>query len=243
VIAASSAAAFLVWKNWDLIGPVVERTWKTITDGVGTAVDAVKDFAKGIATWLGGAIDAVADWGRRLVATFVDVWADVKAGIAGVFGSLGDVLGPALDPLKAAAERAWDGIKTIFEAGYQGVRGVIDLLTAALGSLIGLFDRVVGLADRALRGVRSLIPGLQEIPAVTAPPPPNAAGAERGPGPWLPDVAAAGGTAPNGTVNVVIENKNAPPGTRLTTSTSGTGVKTQTGVGYSMPWLQPAGAT
>jgi hypothetical protein len=59
----------------------------------------------------------------------------------------------------------------------------------------------------------------------------------------LPEIATPTGGAPaSGRVDVVIENKNAAPGTRMTAKATGKGVRTQADVGYSMPQLQPVGA-
>jgi phage-related protein len=213
VLAGLAVAAYLIYQNWDKIGPVVTATWEAITTGVGAAIDAVKGFASGVTDWLAGALDAVAgwgtrlgaafsavwaevaglfadvgrvlvgklgdflepvlapvvEWGKRLVAVFAEIWTEVKGAIGGALGGIGDALGPALAPLQASAERAWSGIKAVFQAGWEGVRAVIDLLAGALGNLVGLFDRVVGLAERGLRGITAVIHGVREtIPESTA---------------------------------------------------------------------------
>jgi phage-related protein len=166
VLAAVAAAAYLIYTNWDLIAPVVEKTWAAITEGVATAIDAVKGFAKGVGEWLGGALDAVSAWGKRLADAFAAVWGDVKHGMASALGTIGDVLGPVLEPLKEGAARAWDGVKAAFEAGWHGVEGVIELLKAALGSIAGLLDRVADVAHTVAGFFGTIVEGIQtKLPA------------------------------------------------------------------------------
>lgn len=277
-VAGLAAAGLLIYQNWDKIGPLFEQLWETI-----------KGFAEGIAAYLEPVLGPVIAWGKRLWTAFSDLlveigglfadigtllgkklaaslddaWGYIKTGLGDLASKIGDMLGPALEPMRDAAARVWAGLGEVFQTGIDRLLSYLDPLKSALGSVLGVLKDAVGWVERGLQGIRDTVHGARESvqDAIKAEDEAAAAAqraadkaalkqrrttereAERGPGPWLPEIAAPGGGAPNGTVNVVIDNKNAAPGTRMTTKTTGKGISTQTGVGYSMPQLQPAGAT
>jgi phage-related protein len=266
-----------------VLGPVLtqvvdwgKRLWSAFsavfTEVAGLLSAVGQRLGQELADALGPVIERVLTWGKDLLGAFTDVWTWVKGSVTGAFDAIAPALTAALDPIRATAERAWNGIRDVFKTGTEAVEAWLGPLAAALSGIMGTLERAVGFVERGLRGIAGLVAGAREsmedavaaeteadavagrvadkaelkrqrtaeratetaAPPITAP--------ARGPGPWLPELATAPGSAANGTVNVVIENKNAPPGTRVTSKTSGTGIKTQTGVGYSMPQLQPAGA-
>jgi hypothetical protein len=134
---------------------------------------------------------------------------------------------------------------TIVEGIQTKLPAAVDTASAEADAAIKRAEESTARAERAAARAAEAA-GMAPPPGVAAPapaPPPGIAKPEaRGPGPWLPEVAPPAGGAPaSGQVEVVITAPNQPPGTRVAATSTGTGLRTRTDVGYSMPQLQPAG--
>ncbi|MCL7930448.1 hypothetical protein [Halomonas llamarensis] len=85
-IAAIAGAAYLIYKNWDWIGPWFGQLWEGIK-------------AKAGAAW---------DWLKRLFD-----WSPI-ATLRSAWQGMGNITGAAVDSAKDTASAAWEGIKTLF---------------------------------------------------------------------------------------------------------------------------------
>src|SRR4029450_11004902 len=148
----------------------------------------------------------------------------------------------------------WDPVTKIREGVIQALKDMGDASNMWKGTLTEIewiWDKIakaVGfVADKAAAffGTREQWANLGPGGLPNAPPP-SAVSTGGGPMTWenlggQPGglVGAAGGQPANGRVDVVIENKNAPPGQRVTATPSGPGVRTQVDTGTSMPWSAP----
>lgn len=98
LIAAAATAVYLVWKNWDTIGPIIQKlyiavkTW--LLDKLGMVWDGIKAKIESVGKWFFNLYDAVV--GHSYVPDMVD-------GIALHFGRLNDVMvKPTEDAVKAS---------------------------------------------------------------------------------------------------------------------------------------------
>jgi hypothetical protein len=133
------------------------------------------------------------------------------------------------------ASNLWKGtlleIQTIWEAIAKAIGFVAEKWAAFKGGLTGAPWDVTALpTPPRVAWEQPTAPP----PGIAAPPPEGTPGAAAG---GLVG-AAMGGQPANGKVEVLIENKNPPPGTRTTAKATGPGVTTD--VGQSMPWTAPA---
>jgi len=182
-------------------------------------IQAVAGFVKSTKDEIEGLVGA---W-RTVKTAVVDVWTTIK--------SYTDTpLADIWDPVVAAITSAWAQIKPI-----------LDAMLATLAAIGGAIRKIGGYATTAFGTVTGAVKDAQDAwdrfkgqapPTIAAPPGTGtAAGSLIG--------AVAGGAPANGQVNVVIENKNAPPGQKTTATATGPGVRTQVDVGKSMPWSAP----
>jgi hypothetical protein len=215
-------------------------------------IRAVAEFAKSTKAEIDGIVGA---W-QAVKTTVVDVWTTIKSvtdtplgdiatpwadAVAKAWGSLGEKARAAMQDVRTAFatplptatfapapewgegwRRTLDGIKTVWEAIAAAITKAADAWTT-------------------FRGIKPEAWVAGSVP--TVPSPATAVSPGGGPMSWESLAGTPGGLvggAPaNGQVNVVIENKNAPPGQKTTATASGPGVRTQVDVGKSMPWSSP----
>ncbi len=79
ILAAIAAAAFLIWQNWDVIGPVFWRVWEAVRG-------AFVWFWTWLTGWIGGAmtnsIDAIKGAWNGLKSFFAGLWGDIVGGFS-----------------------------------------------------------------------------------------------------------------------------------------------------------------
>src|SRR5262245_59263050 len=236
-----------------------ENVLKPSVEGLATAFKALADYVKAsrqefesFSTWiepLATKLDELRQklqlpevsmpkdlWGTGLTAMRDDLYgflADAK----GVFGRLGFENLP-LEQFRTLGKRLGTAIA---ETGFEAGKAFFARFAEAAQELItGLPGKIAGAFKQGLWGGGAAAAAPPALPAGTV-------GAGAGGllggmlgGPKAGDLvtAAAAGQPAQGTVNVTIENKNPPPGTRTTARAAGTGVTAD--VGQSMPWSAPA---
>jgi hypothetical protein len=205
---------------WRTVKTAVVDVWTTIKSYTDTPLADI---------WTPFADAAKAAW-TTVAKTVSDAWETIKQ-------TLGGAGARALEGLKGV----WDPVVASFSNAWAQIKPILDAMLATLAAIGGSIRKIGGYATTAFDSVTGAVKGAQDAwdrfkgatpPTVVAPPGTgNAAGSLIG--------AVAGGAAANGQVNVVIENKNAPPGQKTTATASGPGVRTQVDVGKSMPWSAP----
>jgi hypothetical protein len=195
-----------------------------IRDAIEEALKAVEGFFATISTkgdeLFGGALatkigDAFRHVSEALQTPLADVWTGAADAISRAW--------LVIDPILA---KFWQMLQEI--AKWTGLGGVATAFEGIAGSITK--------AQEAWQKWR----GATETPTAVSPGGgPIAWGDLAGQTPGGLIGPVAGGEPANGRVDVNVTLANAPPGTRATTQTTGTGVRTQADVGYSMPWTQP----
>jgi hypothetical protein len=201
---------------WDSIKGSAAGAFDAIAPGLTTALEPIR--AQAARAWEG--IKQVFKAGTEGVLAYIE---PLRAALGSIMGTLEKAVG--------FVERGLRGLAGLV----RGAREDIEAAAEAEATADAMAQRA---ADKAALKQRR---EAERAAEAAAGPPPLPAG--RGPGPWLPEVATPQGAPANGRVDVVIKAENQPPGTRVAAKATGQGVRTQTDVGVSMPWLQPAGAT
>lgn len=109
-IAAIATAAYLIYRNWDTIGPFFWRLW----DSIKAIFVGFKDFVVGVFTGdMGAAAAGLMGAWDGLVGYFQTIW----DGIVGVFSNAWAQIKPIIDGLKWVANRGGAAFKSVFGKG------------------------------------------------------------------------------------------------------------------------------
>jgi hypothetical protein len=238
-IAAIAVGVYLLYRNWDTVGPWFWRQWETVKQAFISAknwLDSwIPDFSSDQLTAL---------W-QSLPATFDSIMGEVLAALgrfslqfaSWVTGFTPDEITKAWADLTGYFDRIWGEITGIFDRAWEHIRPIIDAIShfaSSVGGAIGGALNAVGLggptpAMAGPGGGPAPIWNLNNpIGADTLGPQPPAPGSILGPGTGAPGAPGA-----SGKVQVEVTLGGAvPPGT--TTSTRATG-SVVPDIGISMP--------
>jgi methyl-accepting chemotaxis protein len=207
------------------LGAVIGSTsedFKALAGIVEPAVTAFKDVWKGLKL---PEIDISADPITQFRDAVVRLVQDLEGILAGVSTKLDTLFRQIGAPFAETWLKTLEGVKAVWE----GIAAAIGKVTDTYEAMTGAWNQLTGSTPPAVpAGVSAPSPGGGPIPW------------EQLGGPQPGGLLGAAGQPANGRVDVNVTLANAPPGTRATTQTTGTGVRTQADVGYSMPWTQPA---
>ena len=158
-IMAIAGAAYLVYKNWDKVGPFFMELWGRITEAFGNAWTMIQPALAQLGTAFGGLMDV-----------FANAWAALQPAFAQLGATLGNVfasLGPAFSQLGTTFAAAFESISAVISAN-SGVFNVLlsaaeTLATFFGGALVGAFivfaNVAVGSVTTAIGIVASVITG------------------------------------------------------------------------------------
>jgi hypothetical protein len=168
-IAAIAGGVYLIYRNWDSVGPYFKRIWA----GIKTAVSTVWDWFKTAFAWtplglivgnwdgIAAALSDPIDTAKALAQT---AWEGIKTLFAwsplGLildnWDGIGAALAAPIDTAKALAQAAWDKVKAIFSGDWMpeldtsALSSALDGMTAIVqrgwDTLSPIFDSIVGAA-------------------------------------------------------------------------------------------------
>lgn len=132
VIAAIAGAAYLIYQNWDTVGPWFRRLW----DNVAQYFSGFSAFVRGVFTLdIGGAWDGLKSMWGAAEGFFQTIW----DGIAGVFQAAWDHgIAPVLDALGLL-----DPILAAWQAFQDGIGVVLDWISAKFSALMAVIQPVL----------------------------------------------------------------------------------------------------
>ena len=155
-IVALAAAAYLIYQNWDKIGPYLAGVWDTITSAVSNGMSSLWSWFTGLGprlmSALGTAFAGIGSWfsglGSRLVAGIGDAWSAVKAWFAGLSwpqlpsftALLGDVFGPIVTALQAGWAAVADWFASITWPKFPDIPDPIAAIRAVLDPVLTFFS-------------------------------------------------------------------------------------------------------
>ena len=148
VVVAIGAAAFIVYKNWDKVRPVLEDlakkvvpvlvdVWEKVSEVFkNDVVPAVKDFAAAAVPVLRGVVQTIVKIGTTVVQVFIEKVLPVLQHFATVVqrwvGNVIDFFRTIAPQVKEAVGHVWKVIQVVFEA-------IVDLVQTGLGVLAALW--------------------------------------------------------------------------------------------------------
>ncbi|MDQ7775150.1 MAG: tape measure protein [Paracoccus aminovorans] len=182
VIAAIAGAAYLIYRNWDTVGPWFRRLW----DSVRAIFSGFMEFVAGIFTGdLGRAFDGLKQIGDGLLAYYRTLWDGVvgvftwawENGIAPVLDALG-----LLDPVIAAWEafkvaigvvldwisEKFSALMTVIQPVLDGLKWVQDKGAAVFNSMNGSRDGPISSGPYTGGATGPILPP-GAVPGVTVP--------------------------------------------------------------------------
>lgn len=167
VIAGIAAAAYLVYKNWDKIKPVID----TVRDAIGDFIEANADKIE----WIKDAFSSIA---TVVVESLKNIWESLgplKDKVFEILGQIGEVLArimPFLAPILAFITGVFvakiiHGFLTVFHQIEAVVEGIIGVIDGMLTVFSGVIDFIVGVFtgdwERAWNGVTNIFSGIVQI--------------------------------------------------------------------------------
>lgn len=168
VIAAIAAAAFLIYRNWDRIGPFFQRLWAQIKSAFDAAVNMIQPAISKLQTvWqtltqafqngtgvfrvLNMLSDVLAGViGGQLYAAFVIVSSVITGAVTAAFSILGSIVTAALGVFSGLIEF----ITGVFTGDWSMAwQGVVDIFSSIFGGLQGICDGILQGIKAAINGV------------------------------------------------------------------------------------------
>jgi len=155
VIAALAAAAYLLWANWDTVGPKLAALWEQVKERVQPAIAAMRQAIADVVAYVQERWPQI----QQTLQTFLDwvgpifrlVWETVKStvlfyvqAIAGVIQGFVNVVTGIIklfaSILTGDWQGAWEAVKQIVSGAVQALWNLIKLwLWGKIASLIGRF--------------------------------------------------------------------------------------------------------
>lgn len=125
VVAAIAAAAYLIWRNWDWIGPWMASLWEGIKRVVSAVCGGIMDY---LMNWT--IVGFVVEHWEDIKAITLAIWTLIKNGVAAAAQGIVDffmnwtlvgVIVSHWDAISAGASAAWEWIKNIAVSAGSGI--------------------------------------------------------------------------------------------------------------------------
>lgn len=168
-IALIAGGAYLIYRNWDRLGPWFSQLWESIATGMRAAWNGIVSFFGGL--------------GGRILSALSSGWASVTGWFSTLswpeLPSFSAVIGDVFEPVRSGLSSAWAAVSgwfsnlswpalPAFPDPLEGIRGVLDPVVSFLGDwgsrLFGAFEttfgRVVSFIDGVAGRIGSVIGGI-----------------------------------------------------------------------------------
>lgn len=155
-IAAAVGAAWLVWKNWDKIAPILQQAWDSIVSTLGpplmNLIGAVKEALS--ALWNGPfgqmlqtVISAWMKWQGILLQSLGSAIPGVLKAIGALFTGVFNMIAEAIRFIVALLSGDWAG-------AWEHAKGFVSAFATAVGGIVsGLVQAVVGYVSAMVKGI------------------------------------------------------------------------------------------
>ncbi|WP_168194952.1 phage tail tape measure protein [Chromobacterium phragmitis] len=147
VVAAIAAAAYLIWRNWDWIGPKMAALWEGIKRVIGAVCGWIMDY---LMNWT--IVGFVVEHWEDIKAITLAVWTRIKDSVAAVAQGIVDffmnwtivgIIVSHWDAISAGASAAWEWIKNIAVSAGAGIADFFMNWTL-LGLVVKHWDSITG---------------------------------------------------------------------------------------------------
>ena len=179
-------AAWMLYKNWDDVcegakalgedvadffvswGRGIADGFSALADDIASAWDAVTDFfadligqgANALSDFVSLCSDKAAEAGDAISTGFSGTWQGIQDGAE----ALGSDIGSAFDSALSAVGGVWQGMKDGASALVDDIENVFSGLTGWFSSL---WDKITGIFDRAIGGIKSGIMSVTDALGIT----------------------------------------------------------------------------
>lgn len=177
VIALVAAAGYLIYKNWDKIGPYLANIWSNIVSGAKAAWSGMVSAAKAAWDWIERTFGSDSDIGQAAIKAFDHVKSKMKELISSA-KDLYNFIKPQLDDIGAAfswlGEHAPEALQKIGQflqwlAPYiQGIASaviafVVPMIQSAISIIGTIFGAIIQLINNAIQTIQGVLMILKGI--------------------------------------------------------------------------------
>lgn len=147
VLTAVATAAVLIYKNWDKIKPLLDKT-----------IAAISKFAQSAAEWFGKVKDnALQLWGNIKTA-FGNIAKSIKEAINSAIETLKNIISFIGDAFQNGVKVALDVVGGYFSTWYNGILGVIDNIKGIMQGVVDYISGVfTGNWEEAWNGLKDIV--------------------------------------------------------------------------------------
>ncbi|KEI15464.1 phage tail tape measure protein [Clostridium haemolyticum] len=132
-VAAFAAAAYLIYKNWDKIGPWLSNLWNGIKEVSENVWNGLKDFFS--TTWQAIVDIFITIW-EGIKWPFEMLWEIIKAIVLSAMSILEAVIGTGLNVIKAIWELIWNNIKDFVLPVWNAIKTTIQTVINAIKNIV-----------------------------------------------------------------------------------------------------------
>lgn len=141
---AIAGVAYLIYKNWDTIKPMLMEFWQDITQYASNAWQWIVGVWSGFSAWFGGLWQGVASWVKN-------TWANITQGASLAWGFLVGL---------------WGGITSWFGGLWQSLLGItVGVWSGIVGFIGGVWATIRGSVSVGVQGLMAIIRGFSPISA------------------------------------------------------------------------------
>lgn len=144
---AIAGVAYLIYKNWDTIKPMLMEFWQDITQYASNAWQWIVGVWSGFSAWFGGLWQGVVSWVKN-------TWASITQGASLAWGFLVGL---------------WGGITSWFGGLWQSLLGItVGVWSGIVGFIGGVWVTIRGLVSAGVQGLMAIIRGFSPVSAFSA---------------------------------------------------------------------------
>lgn len=144
---AIAGVAYLIYKNWDTIKPMLMAFWQDITQSASSAWQWIVGIWNGFLAWFGGLWNGIATWASN-------AWTAITIGASTAWGWLVGI---------------WSGAVSWFGGLWQSVLATtISIWSGITGFIGGVWAIIKGLVSAGIAGLSAIIRGFSPISAFSA---------------------------------------------------------------------------
>lgn len=184
VAMAIAGVAYLIYKNWDAIKPMLIEFWSSITQGASAAWQWLVSIWNGFTAWFSGLWTGITAWvsgvwtgivnGASIAWTWlVGIWSGFVAWFGGLWTGITAWAGNAWTAITTGASVAWGWLVGIwggavawFAGLWASVQAVaVGIWNAIVGFIGSVWARIRGLVSAGVQGLMAIIRGFSPVSA------------------------------------------------------------------------------
>lgn len=164
-VAAFAAVAYLIYKNWDKIGPWLSNQWEfikntaeTVFNAIKTVISTVWETIKTVITVVVMAIKFVIETTFTLLVTIIRVPLEIiKALIMTVWDYIGGYIKNVINGIKIIITTVWNAIATVTSSIWNVIKGVItNVWNGIKAVIIPIVNAIKSVVTTVWNGIKTI---------------------------------------------------------------------------------------